>query len=75
MRYINYYIQLQTETDAFILRSLNFLFQFLKDYDIMLSNQKQNEVDLHRKQRRIGAKYLLLQCKNLNLALNLLIRL
>ena len=65
-------MQLQTETDAFILRSLNFVFQFL---NIMLSNQKQNEVDLHSNQRRFGVKYLLLQCKNLNLALNLLIRL
>ena len=68
-------MQLQTETDAFIVRSLNFAFQFLKGYDIMLSNQKQNEVDLHSNQRRFGVKYLLLQCKNLNLALNLLIRL
>ena len=69
-------MQLQTETDAFIVRSLNFFaFQFLKDCDIMLSNQKQNEVDLHSNQRRFGVKYLLLQCKNLNLALNLLIRL
>ena len=68
-------MQLQTETDAFVLRSLNFVFQFLKDYDIMLSNQKQNEVDLHSNPCRFGVKYLLLQCKNLNLALNLLIRL
>ena len=68
-------MQLQTETDAFIVRSLNFAFRFLKDYDIMLGNQKQNEVDLHSNQRRFGAKYLLLQCKNLNLTLNLLIRL